>query len=254
MTDVMSLDYTAAGAPIRDDLRAAHAMVLEHFSRPGCWFSGAERIAIAAESRLAVGCPLCRERKSALSPEHAQGERKSALSPEHATTGALKTRLVELIHRVRTDSGRLSRRFFDAEIAAGLSDGEYVEAVGIVALTSGLDFLCRALGVPVLPLPDPLPGVASRHRPAGLQEGIAWVPMLPPEAASGPDADLYGGADFVPNIVRALSLVPDHVRVLRKWSDAHYVALRDLTARRAIDRPQIELVAARVSALNECFY
>lgn len=244
--DGMSLDYTAAGAPIRDDLRAAHAMVLEHFSRPGCWFSGRERIAIAAESRLAVACPLCRERKSALSPEHVQGE--------HATTGALKEPLVGLIHRVRTDPGRLSRRFFDAVIAAGLHHGEYVEAVGIVALAAGLDFLCRALGVPVLPLPGPLPGVPSRHRPFGLQEGIAWVPLLPPEAASGPDADIYGGADFVPNIVRALSLVPDHVRVLRKWSDAHYVALRDLTARRAIDRPQIELVAARVSALNECFY
>jgi hypothetical protein len=244
--DGRSLDYTAAGAPIRDDLRATHAMVLEHFSRPGCWFSGRERIAIAAESRLAVGCPLCRERRSALSPEHVQGE--------HATTGALKPPLVELIHRVRTDPGRLSRRFFDAVIAAGLRDGEYVEAVGIVALAAGLDFLCRALGVPVLPLPGPLPGVPSRHRPSGLQEGIAWVPLLPPEAASGPDADIYGGADFVPNIVRALSLVPDHVRVLRTWSDAHYVALRDLTARRAIDRPQIELVAARVSALNECFY
>ncbi len=244
--DAASLDYSAANAAIRDDLRAAHAMVLEHFSRPGCWFSGAERIAIAAESRLALGCPLCRERKAALSPEHAQGK--------HATTGALKLPLVELIHRVRTDSGRLSRRFFDATIAAGVSDGEYVEAVGIVAFAAGLDFLCRALGVPVLPLPDALPGAASRQRPSGLAEGIAWVPLLAPEAASGRDADVFGGADFVPNIVRALSLVPDHVRVLRKWSDAHYVALRDLTARRAIDRPQIELVAARVSALNECFY
>jgi alkylhydroperoxidase family enzyme len=244
--DASALDYTVAGATIRPDLRAVHALVLEHFSRPGCWFSGRERIAIAAESRLAADCPLCRARKAALSPEHAKGE--------HATTGGLKAPLVELIHRVRTDSGRLSRRFFDTLISAGLTDAEYVEALGIVALTAGLDFLCRALGVAVFPLPAPLPGAPSRQRPSGLVDGIAWVPLLLPEGASGPDADVYGGADFVPNIVRALSLVPDHVRVLRKWSDAHYVPVRDLTARRAIDRPQIELVAARVSALNECFY
>ena len=112
----------------------------------------------------------------------------------------------------------------------------------------------RAAHAMLLPLLDPIPGAPSGHRPQGLTEGVAWVPMLAPEDASGPDADLYGGSSFVPHIVRALSLVPDHVRTLRSWSAAHYVALTDLTARRAIDRPQIELVAARVSALNQCFY
>ena len=40
-------------------------------------------------------------------------------------------------------------------------------------------------------------------------------------------------------------------------SDAHYLSiggLMDPTLRRSIDRMQIELVAARVSAMNECFY
>lgn len=240
------LDYTAAGVEIRDDLRAAHLLVLDHFRKPGSWFTGAQRNAIATEARLALGCPLCRERKAALSPEHAEGK--------HATTGELGLALVDVIHRVRTDSGRLSRRFFERAIASGVTDDQYVETVGIVALTAGIDCLCRALGVPVFPLREPVPGKPSGQRPQGLVDGIAWVPLLPPEAAAGPEADLYGGADFVPNIVRALSLVPDHVHVLRKWSDAHYVELRNLAAGRAISRPQIELVAARVSALNECFY
>jgi hypothetical protein len=159
-----------------------------------------------------------------------------------------------VVHRVRTDPGRLSRRVFEAALAAGVGVGEYVEAVGIVAFAAGLDAQCRALGVPAFPWLEPLPGEPARRRPEGLEEGVAWVPMLPPERAAGPEADLYGGTSFVPNIVRALSLVPDHVRVLRRWSEAHYVALGDLGARRAIDRMQIELVAARVSALNQCFY
>jgi alkylhydroperoxidase family enzyme len=161
---------------------------------------------------------------------------------------------VDVIHRLRTDPGRLSRRWFDTVRADGLAEGEYVEAVGIVAMTAGIDAFCRALGMAPLPLPAALPGAPSGHRPEGLTSGIAWVDLLEPDNAGGEDADLYAGAGFVPNIMRALSSIPQHVRVLRQWSDANYVALSDMTARRAIDRQQIELVAARVSALNGCFY
>jgi len=237
------LDYSAAGVPVRQDLRDAHQALLDHLRRPGAWLDGAERLAVASEARLAPGCALCRDRKAALSPGSLEGR--------HECTGALRDALVDVVHRVRTDPGRLSRDWFDR---TGVGDGDYVEAVGIAAFSAGLDAFCRALGIPPFPLPEPLPGRPSRRRPEGLTPGIAWVPLLLPQDASGPDADVYGGAPFVPNIVRALSLVPDHVRALRRWSAAHYVEVGDLTARRALDRPQIELVAARVSALNECFY
>ena len=83
------------------------------------------------------------------------------------------------------------------------------------------------------------------------------APMIAIADAAGPEADVYGGLPMVPNIVRALSLVPDEVRALRKSSDAHYLPIGqipDPTVRRALDRMQMELVAARVSALNQCFY
>jgi hypothetical protein len=54
-----------------------------------------------------------------------------------------------------------------------------------------------------------------------------------------------------------MSLVPDEVRALCRSSDAHYVPVAqigDVTVRRALERAQMELVAARVSSLNECFY
>ena len=240
------LDYEGAEAVVRDDLQAAHLMVLEHVRRPGNWFSGAVRTAIAQETRQASACRLCRDRKASLSPDHADGS--------HSTTGELTQALVDVVHRIRSDPGRLSRRVFDNALGSGITVGEYVEAVGVVALVAGLDTQCRALGIAQFGLLEPLLGDPSLELPTGLEEGVAWVPMLAPAAATGAEADIYGGSSFVPNIVRALSAVPDHVRVLRKWSDAHYVALMDLNARRAIDRMQIELVAARVSALNECFY
>ena len=81
--------------------------------------------------------------------------------------------------------------------------------------------------------------------------------MIAPEDATGPEADLYGRGLFVPNIRRALSLVPAEARAFGDLGAVHYFAIddmMDLTRQRAITRPQIELLAARVSALNQCFY
>jgi hypothetical protein len=245
----VGLDYAASGVPVREDARTAHAFLLEHLRRPGTWWTGAERIAIAAESRNALACALCRERKAALSP--------SAVAGKHATLGAVRPAALEAIHRIRSDPARLSRRWFDQQIAGGLRVEAYVELVGVVTLVAGLDAFCRALGIPPFALPAPLAGEPERRVPPGAKGGIAWVPMVAPEDLREPDLDLYGSAPMVPNIVRALSLVPAEVRALRRQSDAHYVPLGKLTdprAGRALSRPQIELVAARVSALNQCFY
>jgi alkylhydroperoxidase family enzyme len=247
--EVSALDYTAAGIPVRDDLQEAHRSFLEHVRSPGTWWTGQERLAIAAETRQAVGCALCRARKAALSPRLVPGE--------HDGTGQLPANVVDVIHRVRTDPARLSKPWFEGVIAAGLGVAEYVELVAVVTMQTGIDYFARALGVPPAAPPSPLPGEPSRHLPAAARPGEAWVPMIAVDEASGPEVDLYGGAAFVPNIVRALSLVPAEVRALRTSSSAHYLAVEqiaDPTVRRALDRMQMELVAARVSALNQCFY
>lgn len=246
---MIDIDYSAAGVPVREDIRAAHRALWEHLRAPGTWWPGATRVAIAAESRQATRCTLCRERKVALSPRAVQGR--------HATLGTLSPLLVDVIHRIRTDAGRLTREWFARVVDDGLGDGEYVEVVAIVSMLAGVDFFARVLGIEPFPLPEPVPGEPSRRRPVGARRGVAWVPVIAPEDAAGPEADVYGAGGFVPNIVRALSLVPDEVRMLRRMSDAHYLpiaSIPDPTARRALDRMQMELVASRVSALNQCFY
>src|SRR5690242_3445835 len=104
---------------VREDIQAAHGSLWEHIRAPGAWWTGAQRIAIAAEARRADTCAFCAVRKSALSPGAVQGE--------HQSTGVLAGNVVDVIHRVRTDPARLSRAWFDAVIASGLDIPSYVE-------------------------------------------------------------------------------------------------------------------------------
>lgn len=246
-----AFDYAGGALPVRADLAEAHRWVWSWIAAPGDWWSGAERVAIAAEARRAGDCARCRERRAALSPH--------ALAGEHDAAGPLPAVAVDVAHRLVTDASRLSRSWFEKTLAAGISDGHYVELVGVVVSVVGIDAFHRALGLPPEPLPEPLSGEPSRQRPAGAREGMGWVASLDRSAAVGPYADLYPPAPGVPNVIRALSLVPDNVRMLQRLSAAQYVP-HGIVARvgaptgRALSRAQIELIAGRVSALNECFY
>ena len=83
------------------------------------------------------------------------------------------------------------------------------------------------------------------------------MPMIPALGATGSEADLWRrGATG--NVIRALSLVPDEVRTLADLSHAHYLPMELVPDPRArvgtLSRAQAEFLAARVSALRECFY
>ena len=246
-----AIHFDDAPFPVRGDITASHQRSWERLARPGTWWTGAERVAIAREVRGAIECRLCLARKEALSPNAAQGE--------HDSSSELPPAAVEVAHRVTTDPGRLARSWFDGVIAEGLSEGQYVEIISIVVTLVSIDDFCRALGLPLHALPTPLPGEPSHHVPEGLSQGEAWIPMIANGRASGSDADLFG--DFpggrTGNVIRAMSLVPDAVRELNDLSASHYMdpkGLVNLRRGRSIDRMQIEFIAGRVSALNECFY
>jgi hypothetical protein len=112
----------------------------------------------------------------------------NSVSGRHDTLGELPHTVVEAIHRIRTDPARLSRAWFENVIADGLSDAQYVELVGVVALLAGVDSFARAIGIAWFELPEPLPGEPSRNRPSSAKPETAWVPMIAPEDADGPEA------------------------------------------------------------------
>ncbi len=251
MNVVDYFDFTVQEAPIRGDLPDAFRKVWEHIAAPGPGWSSEERVAIAEEARRAETCALCLERKEALSPNSVKGA--------HDHGNGLPKAAIEAVHRISTDAGRLSKSFFEQTLAAGISDSQWVEFVGIVSSLKSIDSFYRALGLPVETLPQPNSGTATGYRPEGATMSGGWPPMIREKDLADAEKMLYGGFPQTGNVLRAMSLVPDEVRNLDRISGPMYLETTDVgnfsaTGDRAIDRLQIELLASRVSALNECFY
>jgi hypothetical protein len=243
-----ALSFDAAPVPIRDDIRADLPEVWADIGKPGTWLTAERRVAIAAEARNATHCALCAERKAALSPFTVKGE--------HDSLGDLPDNYVELIHRVMTDSGRLSRKWHEAVVATGITKGEYVEAVGVIVCTVAVDTFHRGIGMDPPPLPEAQAGEPTPYTPPGLEHELAYVPTIDPKRIGPDEAPIYAGGPA--HIRRALTSVPETARTFWKMANVLYLPghqMRDFDNEfRAITHAQIELVAGRVSAINQCVY
>jgi alkylhydroperoxidase family enzyme len=242
--------HDASAIPIRADVAAAQARAWQRIARAGAWFDGAQRIAIAAETRHAPACNLCRRRNAALS--------LLAEAGEHDSLGALPEPIIEIVHRVCTDPARLTERWYRGALAAGVSEEQYVETVGIVAQIVAIDTMMRGLDREPPSLPTPQPGAPSHDRPRGAKRGVAWIPWVEPEDAEPGTLGHYPTERPAANIQKALSLVPAEAEGFFDLVVHQYLpgpAMRDFAREyRTITHAQIELLAARVSALNQCLY
>jgi len=246
----VSYALDASALPIRPELLDRLAAEWQRFARPGTWWSGAERLAIAREARAARHCGLCAERRAALSP--------GSVSGHHDGNGELPQAVVDAIHRIATDPGRLSSSWYASLANAGVTPERHVELTGLLGILTLGDSLARACGVPVVALPArPLPGEPGRVRPPDAEVDDAWVPMVVPERAEGVVKLLYDmvekGAGFVFNVARALTLVPEELGGFFGCFVVSYTT-HGAAPEGGLGRPQMELLAASVSSLNDCFY
>lgn len=203
-----------AALPVADRVVDAHDETRHAFARAGAWWNGADRLRIVLETRNAGT---------------AQGE--------HASDGGLPPIAVEAIHGIRNDSGRLTRRWFDHLIDMGLQREAYVELVAVAGSSVIIDTFAKGVGMELPELPEPEPGMPTFERSDDVVDAGAWLPIK-----------REGGA----NIVRSLGLVPSALKLFFGTFNPSYY-MRSGTAF-SISPPQVELVASRVSAVNECFY
>lgn len=199
---------------IRSDLSENLRQSWANLAGPGAVWTGPERLAIVAEARRARNQEAPR---SALSGAATEAARLLAAHPATARRG-----------------------WVEGLVAAGLGYESYVELLGVVSRLVAIDTFCEALGLGVEPLPEPVSGEPTGEVSTQARPGKGWVPMV-------------GGT----SITQALSLIPSENAELERFHGPMYLTfnqMSDPAFTRGLTRPQMELVAARTSAINECFY
>ena len=197
---------------------------------PGAWLTGAERVQ-AAEIALAA-CPR----------EIGEG-RPEPRELSHPGDGGLSELEKEVVRRIAAEAWTLSKEWFE-RVTERLPVARYAELVAIVATVVPIERFCRLIGHPLPSLPAPRPGIASGEYPDNVADDGAWLPLQVP----------WDNA----NVARALSVVPEDNRMRLSLVRTMY-SRPDAFARLRWDdwplsRSQVELLAARTSALNQCFY
>lgn len=236
--------YADAIVPVTPELAVLHAAELTSFAAPGTWLSGEERLACVEAARAA---------RSA-----------AGLQREIPGTGAmpvdvLPAATLDLVTRLAVLPREMTREHFTAARARGMSAGEYVETVSLVSRIVNVDVFARGVGAAPSVLPEPVDGEPDYDAPRAVEEG-AWLPTVPAGAKGAQDAlRAYGGSGPQPFIYRALSLVPVEAMRCISGGDIQYLPIdkfMDFTYSHhpGLSRVQVEIVAARVSALNDCFY
>lgn len=224
--------YPDAPVPIRDDLRAAHRATVESWASPGNHWTAAERLAIVAEVR---GARAADEMPPWVAPTTVDGLVADRSLPDPA---------IDAVWRLTNHSATLTADWHRTIIDRGITPLQYVELVAIVAAANCLEVFATALGIESIPLPGPAEGEADGLVPDGAGISTHWVPTVATRGA---------------NVTRALTAVPVATGDWQRLSAAQYVPpealVKDLTwSRGPLDRRQTELLAARTSLLNECFY
>ncbi len=240
----MSL-YADAEYPVSAHTETLHADQLRSFARPGTWGTAAQRTAIAATARKAR-CDTCVQ--------------ESVGDEELASLGNLPDAAVRVASAVALGGIGIDRAFCTQVQAEGVTEGAYVEIVGLVARLAHLDVFARGIGVPSRKLAEPVDDTEpSRERPVEAKREGYFTATVPNWPEGGVLAESLFGKNPAPNILRSLSLVPEEARRLIAIMDQEYFSgetIGDFTlsTHEALTRPQIEIVAAKISEYNQCFY
>ncbi len=232
-----STEASILGSGFRTDLVDAHEAVAATVTRPGTWWTGAERRAIALEVRRAldhVDLPPW------LAPSGQDQDHPAAIPADHPLPAAA----VDAIWRITNHPGTLTNEWYTGIVDGLPSQEHYVELVGVVAMVNSIDRFAAIMDLAPVPLPEPQPGNPTNERVDDVAVRNHWVPTAPVKG---------------PNVTKALSAVPADGETRQMLSGSQYVPdgalLGDLDwSRGTIDRRQIELIAAQTSLVNECFY
>ncbi|MCP4007256.1 MAG: hypothetical protein GY725_23985 [bacterium] len=221
-------DYTSRGFDVRAEIAQIHRTSWSSIARAGSQWTGFQRVEIARQARATRAArnepPWLRK---------GLPEAEECLSDE----------AVDAARTIAADARKIDRDWAAAKIAA-LGEAAYVELGAIVATVSAIDAFAEALGIAHEALPEPVAGDPDGAVLDTAVDAGAYVHMMDPWTG--------------PNVGRALSLVPEANSLFMANVMAMYSSTGgtffDLVWDGPLSRPQAELLASRVAAVNECFY
>lgn len=201
---------------IRPELQAALDRAWSRLARPGNWFDGAGRVALAEAARAA------------------------AAGDETAVAAEVSSVALDVAATVATAPASIDEAWV-GRVTDELGEPPYLEIVGVVSRLAAVDTFHRLLGRTPPPLPRPEPGTPARHAPPeGLRRNHTWVAMSmpsPPFVLGAVPAEAEAQNDLSDELYMPAAEMPDPA-----WR------------RRTLHRTQMEVVATTVSHENECFY
>lgn len=214
---------------VSSEIIESFQIVWDNLGKPGSWWSGHQRIEIAEEIRDSSP-PSIAERIVDFSSY--SNEAASGITP-----------FVRAVARkVAYESSSINKDIFD-QIVAVIGEDQYAEIAAIASQLIPIYHLADVLGYDREQLPNAEPGDPSGEKPDALINGVGFLPTLP--------------TNGIPHVAVSLSLAQaDNARrmllVRAMYSGKDFGEM--IWTHRNLSRPQIELVAARTSAINECFY
>lgn len=210
----MPFEFTDLSLDVRVDIKRLFRREWDRLALAGTWWNGAERVDIARTAR-------------------------ASRDDESETVNSLPNAAIEAARTISSTPADIRRPWVE-DVAAEIGYPSYVEIVGVTSRLAAVDTFHTAIGAAPEPLPDPEPGEPSQAAEPLARPGAAWVPMV-------------GGA----SITQALSLVDAESTA---QEDMHgplyltYEGMAELDYVGGLSRAQMELVAARTSTINQCFY
>lgn len=146
----------------------------------------------------------------------------------------------DVARRVAHGAATLTSDVVDSIESAGTSREAYVEVVGVVSRLTAIDTFERGIGREPRVLPTLTVGEPSRETAPDARRRAGWVPTV---GAIGP-----------PTALTAVRREATDQELLHGALYLSYSEMGDLDADRGLHRTQMELIAARVSLLNDCFF
>jgi len=196
----------------------------------------ADLLGRAARSMTTAGATLTGRQRASL----AARSRSLLATVDTAPPPSSSQPLDELTHRLTVAPATIRQGFVREMENGGIPSSTYVEVLGLVARLTAIDTFAFGLGVDPAPLPPPTEDEATGELADDAAIDGGWVPTV--------------GPAFPPT---ALSLVPGEHRAMLDLHNVFYLSIAgmaDLDVDRGLHRTQMELVAARTSLLNECFF